>query len=428
MSDQQSERRIPRRDFLRKSAGITTAALAAGVFGGNAAHSQAVPTLRAGLIGCGGRGTGAARDCVKAAPGVEIHALGDLFPERVGSCRTNLQQALGDALKVTDDRCFTGFDAYLGVINSGVDLVLLAEPPAFRPKHFKAAIEAGKHVFFEKPVAVCPAGVRSIIESGEVAKQKNLAVVAGTLYRHHRGYQETIQRIHDGAIGTILAAQAYYITGELWMHPRQPDWTDLEWQLRNWLYFTWLSGDHIAEQHIHNLDVMNWVMQGHPVRALSLGGRQKRTDPAFGNVYDHFVTEFEYPGGILMMSMCRQMDNCYNKNTNNVIGTEGFSDPSRSIAGKVTYVAPATTLADAYVQEHTDLIASIRKGEPLNEARQVAESTLTAIIGRMSAYTGKEVTWDFAINESKLDLMRDITAFGPMPVDEIAIPGKTPLI
>ncbi len=428
MSPDATSTPIPRRRFLKASAGITTAALAADLFAGNAAYTQGDGKLRVGLIGCGGRGTGAARDCVNAAPDVEIYALGDVFQDRLTGSRNSLRGALGDAFNVTDERCFSGFDNYLGVINSGVDMVILATPPGFRPEHFKAAVEAGKHVFFEKPVAVCPAGVRVIIEAGKVADEKKLGVVAGTLYRHHTGYMETIKRLHDGAIGTILAAQAYYITSGLWMHPRKPEWTDLEWQLRNWLYFTWLSGDHIAEQHIHNLDVINWVMQSHPLKCLSFGGRQVRTDPAYGHIYDHFATEYHYPDGVRVLSMCRQIDNCTNLNTNNIIGTEGTSNPGGSIRGKVTYDAPREGLGPAYVREHTHLIESIRNGEPLNESQQIAESTLTAVMGRMSAYTGQEVTWEFALDESKLDLMREVREFGPMPVDPIALPGKTPLV
>lgn len=413
-----------RRDFLKASASMTTAAL----LSARLAYPQGDDKLRVGLIGCGGRGTGAARDAAKAAPDVEIYAMGDAFADRLNGSRNALQKALGEACKVSDERCFVGFDNYQHVINSGVDMVILATPPGFRPAHFQAAVEAGKHVFMEKPVAVCPAGVRMILEAGKVAEEKRLGVVAGTLYRHHTSYRETIKRLHDGAVGQILAAQAYYLTGELWMHARKPEWSDIEWQMRNWLYFTWLSGDHIVEQHIHNLDVMNWIMGSPPLKCLSLGGRQARTDPAFGHIYDHFATEYEYPGGVKVHSMCRQIRGCSNRVTNHVIGSQGTSNPGGSIRGKVDYDAPKESLGPAYVREHTDLINSIRAGQPLNETQQIAESTLTAVMGRMSAYTGKEVTWDFALNESELNLMRDITEFGDMPVDPIAVPGKTPLV
>lgn len=381
--------------------------------------------LRVGLIGCGGRGTGAARDCVSAAPGVEIVALGDLFKDRLETCRQNLAD-LGEKFKVSDERCFVGFDAYQRVIESGVDLVILATPPGFRPIHFRAAVEAGKHVFMEKPVAVCPTGVRMVLETSELAVKKSLAVVAGTQRRHHKGYIETIRRLHEGAIGRVVAAQCYWNQGGLWMHPRQPEWSDVEWQIRNWLYFTWLSGDHIVEQHIHNLDVINWVLQAHPVKAIGVGGRQVRIDPTYGHIYDHFAIEYEYPEGVKVLSMCRQIEGCANRIGEFIIGTEGVSDPSYRIKGK-TFWQYEGEIPNPYVQEHTDLINSIREGKPLNEGKQVAESTLTAIMGRMAAYTGQEVTWEQALN-SKLNLVREKLEFGPMATDPVAMPGKTPLI
>jgi predicted dehydrogenase len=287
----QSKRHLSRRQFL-KSAGATV--ITASALGWNYAWAQGSDRIRVGLIGCGGRGTGAARDAASAAEGVEIWALGDLFQDRLDNCRKSLAN-LGDKMKVTDSRCFVGFDAYKRVIDSGVDYVLLATPPGFRPIHFQAAVEAGKHVFMEKPVAVCPEGVRMVIETARRAEQKKLGVVAGTQYRHHPGYIETIKRIHGGSIGKVVAAYAYYLTGALWKWDRQPSMSDIEWQIRNWLYFTWLSGDHIVEQFVHNIDVMNWVMGSPPERCIGTGGRQVRTDPAYGHIYDHFAIEYVYP-------------------------------------------------------------------------------------------------------------------------------------
>jgi predicted dehydrogenase len=418
---------LTRREFLKASAGVTIGAIATGLPAHAFVHAQGSDKLRVGLIGCGGRGTGAARDASFADKGVEIYALGDLFRDKLDACRQNLQ-SLGEAFNVSNDRCFTGFDNYKGVIASGVHVVILATPPAFRPLHFQAAVEAGKHVFMEKPVAVCPAGVRMIIEAGEKAKQKGLAVVAGTQRRHDFGYRETIKRIHEGAIGRIVAGYCYWNQGGLWAVPKQEGWSDTEWQIRNWLYFTWLSGDHIVEQHIHNIDVINWVLGTHPVRALAMGGRQVRTDPLYGHIYDHFAVEFEYPGGIRVLSMCRQIDNCANRVGEWVVGTEGVADPSGWIQGKTEWRYEGAR-TNPYMQEHVHLIQSIRKGEPLNEARQVAESTLSAIMGRMSAYTGKEVTWEQAMN-SQLNLLErvlNLREFGPMAVDPVAIPGKMPL-
>jgi len=422
----QSKRHLSRRQFL-KSAGATV--ITASALGWNYAWAQGSDRIRVGLIGCGGRGTGAARDAASAAEGVEIWALGDLFQDRLDNCRKSLAN-LGDKMKVTDSRCFVGFDAYKRVIDSGVDYVLLATPPGFRPIHFQAAVEAGKHVFMEKPVAVCPEGVRMVIETARRAEQKKLGVVAGTQYRHHPGYIETIKRIHGGSIGKVVAASAYYLTGALWKWDRQPGMSDIEWQIRNWLYFTWLSGDHIVEQFVHNIDVMNWVMGSPPERCIGMGGRQVRTDPAYGHIYDHFAIEYVYPNGARVTAMCRQMDGCLNRVTNQVIGTEGQA----KLEGFDTFWVRGTEnwrwegRVNPYVQEHADLIASVRAGKPINEGVQVAESTLTAIMGRMAAYTGQELTWDFALKESKLNLVKNLTQFGDMPVDEVAMPGKTPLV
>ncbi|MCC6443513.1 MAG: Gfo/Idh/MocA family oxidoreductase [Armatimonadetes bacterium] len=417
--------KFSRRDFIKTSAGVTAAALGSGFAGFEAVHAAGPDTLRVGVIGCGGRGTGAASDCANAAPNIEIVALGDLFRDRVDGCREGLK-GLGDRFKVTDDRCFVGFDAYQKVIDSGVDMVILAAPPGFRPVHFKAAVEAGKHVFMEKPVSVCPAGVRTVLESSRLASQKGLGVVAGTQRRHQKSYIETIKRIHDGALGKIVAAQGYWNQGGLWMNPRQPEWSDMEWQVRNWLYFTWLSGDHIVEQHVHNLDVLNWVLRAHPVKCMGMGGRQVRTDPAYGHIYDHFAIEYEYPDGVRALSLCRQIDGCATRVSEFIQGARGTSDPSNWIRGGSAWRFEGDS-PNPYVQEHADLINSIRSGKPLNEGKTVAESTLTAIMGRMSAYTGKEVTWEDALN-SKLDLMPEKLEFGPLPVEPVAAPGKTPFV
>jgi len=415
----QNDSTITRRTFLK-----TSAVLAAGAAVMNIpfVHAQGSDRIRVGLIGCGGRGKGAANDCVNSASGIEIYAIGDLFQDRMESAKKDLR-GLGDKANLSDDRCFHGFDNYLKVIQSGVDMVILATPPGFRPQHFKAAIEAGKHVFMEKPVAVCPTGVRTVIAASELASQKKLGVVAGTQRRHDKGYQETINRLRDGAAGKIVSAQCYWNQGGLWRADRQDNWSDTEWQIRNWLYFAWLSGDHIVEQHIHNIDVINWVLGATPVKAVGMGGRQSRTEPAYGHIYDHFAIDFEYPGGVKVLSMCRQIDNCANRVGEFVMGTEGVADPGGWIKGKSEW-SYSGSRPNPYIQEHTDLIASIRAGKPLNEGRQVAESTLCAIMGRMAAYTGQEITWEKALN-SDLNLMKENLTFGPMAVDPVAMPGKT---
>jgi len=359
--------------------------------------------IRVGLVGCGSRGTGAAEDCLKSAPGIRLVALADAFSDRLERSRRYFSEQRLDGLDVADERCFVGYDAYRRLIESGVDLVLLATPPGFRPLHFEAAIAAGKHVFMEKPVAVDPVGVRRILAAGEQAREKELGVVAGTLYRHDRKFQETIRRVHDGAIGDIRAGRCAYNTGTLWRHDRKPGESDLEWQVRNWYYFDWLSGDHIVEQHVHTLDVMNWAMGGPPVRAIATGGRQVRVGPAHGNIYDHFAVDYEFASGAHVLSLCRQIAGAHGEVGAWFVGTKGRAAPySGRIEGESAWSFEGKA-PNAYVVEHTDLVRSLREGKPLNEARQIAESTLTAILGREAAYTGKSVAWEEML-ASDLDL------------------------
>ena len=417
-----------RRDFVK-----TTAVAAAGVVLPSRLplYASQSSTIRVGVIGCGGRGTGAANDCLRATEGIEIVALGDLFPERITSCRANLTKlgtenpAIGARIKLTDDRCFSGFDAYQKVLASGVDMVILATPPVFRPEHLAAAIAAGKHVFMEKPVAVDAKGVRSVMASADLAKQKGLAIVAGTQRRHDVRYRAVIERVHQGAIGEVLSGQVYWNQGGLWMNARKPEWSDTEWQLRNWLYFTWLSGDHIVEQHIHNIDVANWILNAHPVRAVGVGGRQSRTSPAYGHIYDHFAIDFEYPNGARVLSMCRQIDGSADHVGERFIGTKGRTDAARNIEGASPFRHEGEA-RNPYVLEHVDLIASIQAGAPLNEGRQVAESTLSAIMGREAAYTGQVVVWDELLN-SKQDIVPPTIAFGSLKIPKVPMPGETKL-
>ncbi len=347
---------------------------------GPLAYAQGSDEIRVGVVGCGGRGSGAANDCVNSSPGVKIVALADAFADRL--------QGLKTQFSVPDDRCFVGLDAYKQLMAlEDINLVILATPPGFRPKQFAEAIRRGKNVFMEKPVAVCPAGVKMVIEAADMAGQKGLGVVAGTQRRHQPEYVETMKRIHDGAIGEIVSAQCYWNMGGLWCHERQANESDIEWQIRNWLYFTWLSGDHICEQHVHNLDVINWAFKDvQPETVHGLGGRQFRTGPQYGNIFDHFGVEFTYPGDVKTISMCRQIEGTANNVSERVVGTKGWSDCCGTIVGENAwrYKGPR---ANAYVQEHTDLIKSIRDGKPLNEGKRIAESTLLAIMGRESAYS-----------------------------------------
>jgi len=419
---------ISRRTFIKGTA-ASAALIGAATMGlSSRAWAAGSDVIRVGVIGCGGRGSGAAYDCLNADPGTKIVALGDLFKDRVDGLfgRLTGDEKMKSRVDLSPEKCYTGFDAYQKVIAGGVDMVILATPPGFRPTHVEAAVNAGKHVFMEKPVAVDAPGVRKVMAAGELAKTKNLGIVTGTQRRHSLNYVETMKRIHEGAIGEIISAQAYWNQGGLWNHARKPEWTDMEWQIRNWLYFTWLSGDHIVEQHVHNLDVVNWAMDAHPIKAVGMGGRQVRTDPAYGHIFDHFAVEYEYPSGARMMSMCRQIDGCCNNVSERVAGTKGTSNCGSMIRGATEWKYEGPNPSGT-VQEHADLIKSIRDGKPLNEAQRIAESVLTAIMGRMSAYTGQEISWDQALN-SKEDLTPAKLELGPIAVPPVAVPGRTPFV
>lgn len=429
------EKSVTRREFVKGSAAIAATAALAGPWPMKAQARRAKGTLKIGVIGCGGRGTGAAINALEASPDTEIIALADVFQDRLAGCRTNLESRedeLRRRITIADDRCFTGFDAYQKLIATDVDVVILSTPPGFRPIHLAEAVAHGKHVFAEKPVAVDATGVRSVLASADVADQKGLSIAVGTQRRHETCYLEAMQRIREGAIGSIITASCYWNQGGLWSVDRKPEFSDMEWQLRNWLYFTWLSGDHIVEQHMHNIDAVNWAIGSHPLKAVGMGGRQVRTDPKFGNVFDHFAVEYEYPSGVSVTSMCRQIDGCAGRVEEVVRGTEGICTTSSGrakIEGRNAW-AFAGENNNPYVQEHVDLIQSITNsssGKRLNEARAAAESTLTAIMGRMSAYTGKSVTWEQALG-SEENLAPANFAMGELPVAEVAVPGRTPLV
>ncbi len=439
-----------RRNFLRDSAlaAATTAALTEFPFV-LTTHAAPNDPIKVGVIGCGGRGTGAVLDVLGAATKViypqagyhtedvaegaalknkdiQITALADVFPDRLNTCRQQLAK-LG--MKIPDELCFTGFDAYKKLLAvPEINYVIQATSPHFRPEHVLAAIKAGKHVFMEKPAAVDGTGVRKVLEAGELAKQKNLGIVAGTQRRHRKSYIETVKRLHDGAIGEIHTGRIYWNGGTIWVVERQPGWTDMEWQLRNWNYFTWLSGDHIVEQHLHNFDIANWVLGAHPIKAYGLGGRQARQHPIHGHIYDHFAVELEYPNGARVFSQCRQMHGCEGRVGEGFTGTKGtawLADGNNMIVPREGERFRTRALEDVnpYQQEHQDLIASIRAGKPLNEAQAVAESTLAAIMGRESAYSGQTIEWDQALN-SEVRLGPEKYEFGPLPFPEVAMPGK----
>jgi predicted dehydrogenase len=428
---------VSRRDFIKLSAAAGVTSLLSGT---HRAYAQGSDKLRVGLIGCGGRGTGnGIIDCAASSEGIELVAMGDLFKDKLDAApariKNNLEKnnlPVKEIFKVTPQTAFAGFDAFEKVIACDVDMVILTEPPYFRPGHFKAAVEAGKHVFMEKPVAVDPVGVRTIIASSELAQQKGLSVVAGTQSRRLAHMMEIMKRINRGDIGEIQAGACFRLGDGMsgWGTRRRTEWSDMEWQIRNWLFYTWLSGDFIAEMHIHNLDQLNWAMGSHPVKCVGRGGRQSRTDDKYGNIFDHITAEYEYPNGARISYMGCQIDNCSNRMDLRLIGTRGQAYVDFAL-GKIEgqnayqYEGPSP---NPNHRQYAELVDSIRQGEPLNEGRRVAESTMTAIMGRMSAYTGRALQWKWAMEASKLDLSPPKMEFGDLPEPPVAIPGVTKLI
>lgn len=430
MNGQLKKPDISRRDFLKTTA---AASLSLSAMGWNKAYAAGSDKIRVGVLGCGERGIYDSDKCVRAADNVEIVALADLFADRIETFKAHYQENLPDKLKVSPEHCFTGFEAYKQLLACDIDLVMLTETPHFRPRHFRAAVEAGKHVFMEKPVAVDPAGVRSIIETAKLADEKKLTVLAGTQMRRLTPLVEIMERIGNGDLGQITSGQCYRLGSAMtsWgPQTRLAEWSDMEWQIRRWWFYTWLSGDFIVEQHVHNLDLINWAMGSHPVQCMGLGGRQVRTDPKFGDAYDHFAVEFVYPNGARIDYKGAQIDRISGRNDQRVFGTKGsaYFDFGRAIIeGERPYEYTGERM-DPSLQQHADQIAAIRSGLHMNEAVQIAESSMTAIIGRMSAYTGKSFRWDWAMNASKLDLTPETYAFGELPEMPVAMPGVTPLI
>ncbi|MBM4024328.1 MAG: Gfo/Idh/MocA family oxidoreductase [Planctomycetes bacterium] len=434
MNEQGRHEGVSRRSFVKQAAAGAVSLAAASAFHPRA-YAAGSDKIRVGLIGCGGRGTHDAGKCLIAADGIELTALGDMFQERLDRCRATLSKNHPDKVKVTDDKCFTGWDAHHKVLATDVHFVILTEPPHFRPAHLKAAIEAGKHVFMEKPAAVDPVGVRSVIQTSELADKKGLTIVAGTQSRRMSYLIEAAQRMRDGAIGEIVGGQCVrlgdgMLTWSKETAQRQPGWSDMEWQLRRWLFLTWLSGDFITEMHIHNLDVMNWLIGAHPVQCLGMGGRQARTAPEYGDSYDHFAVEYEYPNGLRIEYLGWQIDRVHYRQDQRLVGTKGllYTDSGRVVIEGQAKTEIAWDKNDPCVKQHADQIEAIRRDQRLNEGRRVAESTLTSIMGRMSAYTGRALTWNWALNASKLDLTPPAYEFGDLPMPPVAIPGKTPLI
>ncbi len=430
---------VGRRDFVKVAAAAAAIPMIA------ASHAAATPgrrePLRVGVIGCGGRGTGAALQALRADKDAVLVAMGDVFQERIDACLKNLTEELGDAaaaqVRVDPDKRFTGFDAYRKVIDAGVDVVLLTSYPAFRPAHLKAAVDAGKHVFAEKPVAVDGPGVRSVLASAAEAKRKNLALMVGFCWRHNDGMKSMFEQINGGAVGDVLSVHTTYHTTTLSKRPRKPEWGDLEFQMRNWWHFTWISGDHIVEQAVHSIDRLNWALDDRlPTKVTCLGGRAARSGPEHGNVFDHFAAVYEYEGGLRAFHTCRQQDGTPNDNTDYVYGTKGMAvvngwNPTyvvKDLAGKETWRYAGPTDRDMYQNEHDTLFASIRSGKPFNDGERSTNSTLTAIMARMAAYTGQAITWQQALDSAE-SLVPDALAFDmKIETPAVAIPGKTKFI
>ena len=426
MSEERTDSSLDRRLFL-KGTGAAAAAFAAT---GTAAlaHNGGREEIRVGLVGCGGRGTGAAVNALKADPKAKLVAMGDAFADRLQRSRKNLQKSKNSAqVAVDDDHCFSGFDAYQKVIES-CDVVLLCSTPHFRPKHLAAAIAAGKHVFCEKPVAVDAPGIRSVMETSRKAKEKGLNLVSGLCYRYHDAKQETIKRIHEGAVGDIVALQCTYNTGGLWHRGHKPEWSDMEHQIRNWLYFTWLSGDHIAEQSIHSIDKILWAMGDvAPKKVTASGGRSTRTEEKYGNVYDHFNTVFEWEGGLRLFHSCRQWAGTDGDVSDYVYGTKGTAlIQHHQIRGDNAWRFKGRP-NNMYDAEHRALFSAIREGRAINNGDYMCKSTLMAIMGRMAAYTGKTLTWEQALN-SKQSLSPQSYTWGDLDKPVVAQPGKTPFV
>ena len=430
---------ISRREFVKSSAAAVVPLVAGGLMTTKAVHAAQPSTLKVGLIGCGGRGTGAAMQALTADDGAVLTALADVFPERIDNALSGLTKHFGERgthkLDVPAERRFVGFDAYQGLIDSGVDVVLLATPPAFRPSHFKACVEAGKHAFVEKPMAVDGPGIRTMYDSVEAARKKNVSVVSGFCWRYADAEREIFRRVHEGAIGDIITVHTTYHASTLAQRPRKPEWSDMEWQLRNWWHFTWLSGDHLVEQACHSVDRLAWAMNDKlPTRCVALGGRAARKGAESGHVFDHFTVIYEYDDGRRAFHTCRQIDNTPGDNTDYIYGTSGSAIvsgwiPARQIKDKANqvvwnYDGPSK---DMYQNEHDALFASIRSGKPINDGTQMCNSTLMALMGRMAAYTGQTITWEQAMN-SQENLLPEKLELAALPATTVAIPGQTKFI
>jgi len=444
-----SSRGASRRQFLKTSSVVAAgSALAGSLSLARSAHATGDDIVKIALVGCGGRGTGACQQALSTSGPIKLVAMADAFADRLAQSYKQLSRSHADRVDVPEDRRFIGFDAYQKALDSGIDVVLLATPPGFRPIHFEAAVKAGKHVFMEKPVATDAIGVRRVIATAAEAKAKNLKVGVGLQRHHEASYLEAVKRLHDGAIGDIQSMRIYWNGGPVplfrvfprdTLHKDKADLTEMEYQMRNWYNFVWTCGDHIVEQHVHNIDVAHWVMRGPPVRANGMGGHAGPRTKDNGEIYDHHIVEYEYADGSRVYSQCRRIDNCWNSVSEHVLGTKGTAVVSKSIdptgGKKWTYPKGKDKNPNPYQVEHDDLFAAIRSGTPYNEAENGALSTMMAILGRMCTYSGKVLTWDEAFNSQVSVMPKEFSwqATPPTLPDEngwyaLATPGKTRVV
>jgi myo-inositol 2-dehydrogenase / D-chiro-inositol 1-dehydrogenase len=418
-----------RRQFLRNSSvALAGSSLLTGPLRASGTVARGDDELRVGLIGCGGRGTGAANQALSTEGNVRLVAMADAFSDRLEGSLANLQTSQPDRVDVPEDRRFVGFDAYRELIDLDLDVVILTTPPGFRPIHFEYAVDKGRHVFMEKPVAVDGPGIRRVLRAGRAASEKGLKVGVGLQRHHDARYQETIRRIQEGAIGDIVLLRAYWDSAGVWVRQREAEQSEMEYQMRNWYYFNWLCGDHIVEQHIHNLDVCNWIMGDYPVRAQGQGGRQVRTGPEYGEIFDHHVVEYTYENGTKLLSQCRHIPNAWSSVSEHAHGTAGSANVG---AGRIEGTGGwdwryRDEVPNAYQVEHDRLFHAIRNDIPHNESENGAKSTLTAILGRMATYSGREISWEQAMG-SELALVPSAYEWDGIPPSLPDAEGRYPI-
>jgi predicted dehydrogenase len=430
-----------RRDFVKETSLLAGGLMAIPVLSQANYFSGSADTIKIAVIGCGGRGTGAAVQALSTKQNVQLVAMADAFRDRLDTSYKNITNALKEdgkesRLQVKEENKFVGFDAYQKAIPLA-DVVILATPPGFRPMHFEEAVKQNKHIFMEKPVATDPAGIQKVLEVAQEAKKKKLNVVVGLQRRYQTSYLELMKRLKDGAIGDITSAQAWWNNDGVWVNPRKPGQTEMEYQMRNWYYFNWLCGDHITEQHIHNIDVINWALEDYPSHAQGMGGREVRKGKDYGEIFDHHFVEFHYANGVVLNSQCRHQKGTMSKVDELIIGTKGkvFFNDARitDLKGKTIYQFDKKQENQPYQAEHDELFAAVAKGEyKFWDAERGAKSTMTSILGRMATYSGQLVNWDKAIN-SGINLHPSTYAWDAkmpnMPDSEglyaVAVPGVT---